>query len=159
MDEDAAEEIVQSTLIKAVSKLSTYRGEAALFTWLATFCRHEISAYYRKRGRVPATDPLVEDVTEIREALESLATLANDDPESQARRNELSRFVQVTLDHLPRHYADVLEWKYLLGLSVAEIAERLELGPKAVESLLTRARSAFRDGFTTLTGSPWSHHA
>ena len=48
---DVAEELVQSTLCRAVTKLHTYRGEAALFTWLCTFCRHEISAHYRKLGR------------------------------------------------------------------------------------------------------------
>jgi DNA-directed RNA polymerase specialized sigma24 family protein len=35
----------------------------------------------------------------------------------------------------------------VLGLSVEEIAERLGLGPKAAESLLSRARQAFREGF------------
>jgi RNA polymerase sigma-70 factor (ECF subfamily) len=63
------------------------------------------------------------------------------------RRAEVARAVQVTLDALPRRYGDVLEWKYVLGLTVDEIAERLGLGPKAVESLLTRARQAFREGF------------
>ena len=33
-----------------------------------------------------------------------------------------------------------------------EIAERLDTTTKAVESLLTRARDAFRDGFATLSG-------
>lgn len=42
-DEDAAEEVVQLTLSKALAKIGTYRGEAALFTWLCTFCRHELS--------------------------------------------------------------------------------------------------------------------
>ena len=49
---DAAEEIVQLTLTKVLRKLSTYRGEAALFTWLCTFCRHEISAHHVRRERV-----------------------------------------------------------------------------------------------------------
>ena len=51
------------------------------------------------------------------------------------------------LDHLPVHYGQVLEWKYTDGLAVKEMAERLEMTPKAVESLLTRARVAFREQF------------
>ena len=51
-DEDDAEEVVQATLIRATRKLSTYRGEAALFTWLCTFCRHEISACFERRASV-----------------------------------------------------------------------------------------------------------
>jgi DNA-directed RNA polymerase specialized sigma24 family protein len=49
----------------------------------------------------------------------------------------------------------VLEWKYIHELSVQEIAERLGVGYKAAESLLTRARAAFREGFS-LTAGEWS---
>jgi hypothetical protein len=38
------------------------------------------------------------------------------------------------------------------GLAVREIGERLGLGPKAAESMLARARGAFREGFAALTG-------
>ena len=41
-------------------------------------------------------------------------------------------------------------WKYLEELPVATIARRLELSEKAAESLLTRARGAFREAFTHL---------
>jgi len=37
----------------------------------------------------------------------------------------------VTLDALPGSYGDALEWKYVQGLSVKEIAARLNLGAKA----------------------------
>lgn len=148
---DAAEEVAQATLCKAVVKIATYRGEAALFTWLCTFCRHELSAYYKKMKRDRAIRDLVEDSPEIRAALDSLDSTL-DDPETIAARGETSRLVQVTLDRLPSRYGDALEWKYIWGMSVNEIATRMNLGPKAVESLLTRARRAFRDGFTTLTG-------
>jgi RNA polymerase sigma-70 factor, ECF subfamily len=40
-DDQGAEEVVQTTLIRAVRKLDTYRGEAALFTWLCTLCRRD----------------------------------------------------------------------------------------------------------------------
>ena len=73
---------------------------------------------------------------------------SRDDPDSELQRRELSRTVQLTLDHLPGRFADVLEWKYLQELSVSEIAERLGVGYKAAESVLTRARAAFREGFS-----------
>ena len=37
-------------------------------------------------------------------------------------------------------------------MSMAEIARRLGRSPKAVESLLTRAREAFRESFSLLSG-------
>jgi RNA polymerase sigma-70 factor (ECF subfamily) len=149
---DAAEEVVQATLFAAISKLRTYRGEAALFTWLCAFCRYEIAGYYKRTSRRPVTVELVEQNPDVMAALESLWVLAGDGPEDALQRDELERLVHVTLDGLPRRYADALEWKYMDGFSVKEIAARLGLTPKAAESLLTRARDAFRDGFTTLMG-------
>src|SRR5215475_10119343 len=69
---DAAEEVVQVTLCKAVSALRSYRGEAALFTWLCTICRREISAHLERRGRGSRQIALVEDSPEVRAALDSL---------------------------------------------------------------------------------------
>lgn len=149
-DAEAAEEVAQSTLCRAIAKLSTYRGEASLLTWLCTFCRHEISAYYERIGRVPLPMDLVEPDAEGTAALESLWVLAADDPEDALRRREVASFVHVVLDGLPSRYADALEWKYVDGLSVKEIASRLGVTAKAAESLLTRARVAFRDAFEAL---------
>lgn len=149
-DADAAEEVVQATLCKAVGKLATYRGEAALFSWLCTFCRHEVSAYYGRRQRTEHQTHLVEDAPDVRAALESLGAVGADGPDEQLRRRELARLVRVTLDSLPERYGDALEWKYIQELSVNEIARRLAIGPKAAESVLTRARGAFRDAFATM---------
>ncbi|UCF68325.1 MAG: RNA polymerase sigma factor [Acidobacteriota bacterium] len=150
-DPDLAEEIVQETLARAIHKLHSFRGEAALFTWLCTFCRREISAHFRRRGREPSRVSLVEDQPQIKQALEALSREATS-AEDELRRREIVRRVHVTLDHLPDKYGRALEWKYMVGLSVHEIASRLGLSGKAAESLLTRARRAFERGFRTLSG-------
>jgi RNA polymerase sigma-70 factor (ECF subfamily) len=137
--------------IRAVRKLHTYRGEAALFTWLCTLCRREIGMWLDRRGRTVEV-ALVEDSPSVRMALDAAASLASGDPEIQAGRRELSQLVQVTLGQLPGQYGQVLEWKYIQGLSVDEIARRLGVGYKATESLLTRARQAFRDAFAVIAG-------
>lgn len=152
-NDEAAEEVVQSALIRAVQKLHTYRGEAAMFTWLCTLCKREI-ANWHKRAEKTHEVSLIEDDPEISATLDALAAIAGHDPETELRHREVSRLVQVTLDHLPGRYADALEWKYIQGLSVDEIAGRLGLGYKATESLLTRARQAFRDGFS-MVASGW----
>jgi RNA polymerase sigma-70 factor (ECF subfamily) len=154
LDADSAEEVAQATLCQAITKLHTYRGEAALFTWLCTFCRHEISAYFKRTNRQPETTDFAEDSPEVRAALESLWVLGGEHPETSLRRQEIARLVHVVLDHLPGRYGDALEWKYLEGISVKEIAIRLGLSPKAAESVLTRARQAFRDGFAAVSGPP-----
>jgi RNA polymerase sigma-70 factor, ECF subfamily len=149
-DEDAAEDIVQATLIQAIRKLSTFRGEAALFTWLVTICRREISAWFERAGR-RSTVSLEEDLPDVRARLEALANLGAGADEA-VHRQEIARLVRVALDFLPARYGDVLEWKYIDEQSVADIAARLDLSPKAAESMLTRARHAFREAFAALTG-------
>ena len=58
LDTATVEDIVQTTLIKAVRNLASYRGEAALFTWLTTICRHELANVIRKAARQPRHDSL-----------------------------------------------------------------------------------------------------
>jgi RNA polymerase sigma-70 factor (ECF subfamily) len=146
-DEDEAREIAQATLERAAFAIASFRGEAALFTWLCTICRREMSAHYRRTRRGGQPVELSEESPEIRAALESLASEPPPGSDAALRRADVARIVQVTLDSLPRRYGDALEWKYVLGLTVEEIAERLSLGPKAAESLLSRARRAFREGW------------
>jgi RNA polymerase sigma-70 factor (ECF subfamily) len=147
-DADAAEEAVQKTLIVGLRKLHTFRGEAALFTWLCAICRHEISAWRLAKGR-QAEFLLSEDAPEVRDQLAAIAMEAMQ-PDEAFARNETARLVQVALDLLPGAYSDLLEWKYIYGLTVAEISERSKTGPKAVESMLARARKAFREVFAVL---------
>jgi RNA polymerase sigma-70 factor (ECF subfamily) len=149
--EHAAEDIVQATLIAAVRGLRTWRGDAALFTWLCTLCRREVMAFIRRTGR-DGTVRAIDDDPFLRGQLESLASTL-DDPERRLERQDLATLVHLTLDYLPERYGDLLEWKYVEGLTVAEIAARLKSTPKSIESMLTRARQAFRDGFTNLVRS------
>ena len=149
-DDNAAEDVVQATLSKAIGKLATYRGEAALLTWLCTFCQHEISGHYTGRQRTAREAPLVEEAPDVRAALESLGAASPDGPDERLRRREVARLVQTTLDYLPDRYGDALEWKYIQELSVQEIAARLKISPKAAESVLSRAREAFRDAFAAV---------
>ena len=145
-DDTVAEEVAQTTLIKALAKLHTYRGEAALFTWLCAFCRREIAAWFERAGNT-AHVSLADDSPDTRAVLDAIAVLSGDDPEQAYQRRELSRAVQEMLDRLPGRYGEALAWKYIEGTSVDEIGRRLGLSYKAAESLLTRARQAFREGF------------
>src|SRR5215212_351533 len=147
-DPDAAEDIVQTSLIAAVRHLSSWRGEASLFTWLCTICRREIAAWQKRTSRRVMV-PIEEDDPGLRAALESIGAAA-EAPDAGLTRADTGRIVQLVLDHLPPRYSRALEWKYLEDLSVDDIAARLQCTPKAAESLLTRARDSFRDAFAAV---------
>jgi RNA polymerase sigma-70 factor, ECF subfamily len=139
---DLAREMAQAALTRALAHLGSYRGDAALLTWLCACCRNEILMRLRRDRSAP---PMVELppadllVAEDRETGEA-ALLAR----------ERALRVHLTLDALPERYASVLEWKYVEHLTTDAIARRLGMGAKAAESLLGRARRAFRAAYDDL---------
>lgn len=154
-DAAAAEDVAQATIVQAMRKLDTWRGDAAVFTWLCAICRREIMAWTSRTGRLP--QPVIEDEAGMAALLDRLAS-GSESPEETAQRHELSALIQSVLDHLPHRYGDILEWKYLRDWPVSRIAERLGVSEKAAESLLTRAKEAFRRGYRALPGAmeTWS---
>jgi RNA polymerase sigma-70 factor (ECF subfamily) len=148
----AAEDIAQATLCRALESLDNFRGEATLMTWLCTLCRREMSVRWQETHDHSSRIVLAEDNPEIRAALESLFAVELGDPLFAADREQVKESILTALDYLPTLYADILEWKYVHDISVADIAQRLGRTPKAVESLLTRAREAFREAFALLHG-------
>jgi RNA polymerase sigma-70 factor, ECF subfamily len=147
---EAAEDVAQTTLYRAMGKLKTYRGEASLLTWLCTFCRHEIYAYAQAHRHVEQIVP-IDDAPEIQAALESLHAVDSTNPHVALDRQQQASLIQRVLDQLPAHYGSVLEWKYIDELPVQQIAARLGIRLRAAESLLARARRAFRDALLSVS--------
>jgi RNA polymerase sigma-70 factor, ECF subfamily len=130
--QDLTEEVLQETWLLAVKQLKKFDPEKGPFaTWLRGLAQNTIRNSVRARKRRLSR-------VRIETALEQ-----GSDPEQQ-RRSE--RVVEV-LSELPEHYAEVLRQKYVEGLTVQEIAARGKESEKAIESLLTRARQAFRSAF------------
>lgn len=152
-DAEACKEVVQSTLIKAMRGLAGFRGDAALFSWLCQICRRQIADYVRASKRHSHNVVLIDDTPGLREALEAIAAPAADEPLQGYGTAETRRLVQSVLDRLPSRYGDVLEWKYIEGRSVEEIGDLLGVGQTAAQSLLARARTAFREALETVFGS------
>jgi len=145
-DRELTREIVQTALANALAKLAGYRGEASLLTWLCSCCRNEMLMHFRRR-RTAAPE------VELDEGLEPASGFAGErpgDPETALLGRERALMVHMALDGLPDRYARALEWKYLDRLAVEEIGRRLDVGAKAAESLLSRARQAFRTGYARI---------
>lgn len=152
-DADASKEVVQATLIKAMRNLATFRGDAALFSWICQICRRQIVDHLRANRRHAQHVVMFEDSPEVRAALESIEAPPQDEPLHQYGSDETRRLVRSVLDRLPSRYGDVLEWKYVEGRSVEEIGDLLGIGHTAAQSLLARARTAFREAVETIFGS------
>ena len=136
------EDIVQTTLIKAIRNLSRFRGDSAIFTWLCGICTKEIINQHRRQTRQGRTI----DFDETAEQAEPVLWIRAEDldPASQHEQSERRRAVVRALNQLPANYSRALELKYGDGFSVEDIAVMLGVSTIAAQSLLARARTAFK---------------
>lgn len=142
--DDAWEDIAQEAMIKAVNALASYKGEASLYTWLCQISRNEIVNWYRKNKRV------VHISLEFDQDERNIVDSVMNEEVSSADNIHTQRIVELILDSLPANYGSILEMKYLAGMSVGEIAKTLGTGEVAVQSVLARARKAFRRSYDEL---------
>lgn len=139
-NEEEAEEILQETLISAYESLSRFGGHSTFYSWLCGIAKHETADYYRKRKIKTILFshlPFLEKLTD--QAL---------GPEERMIEEELKRKMSRIFGRLTEGYRVVLRLKYIDGHSVTQIAQKLGMSAKAVESKLTRARLAFREAWT-----------
>lgn len=140
-----AEELATDTLCHAIRRIKTYRGEASLSTWVTSVARSQVSMHFKKLNRQPPIHSI--DANEhLQSKIEGMAAdLAT--PDQVQETAERQALVHRLLDTLPRDYGDILEWKYIDGLSVDEIAHRLVATTTSIQSKLARAREAFKANF------------
>jgi len=134
-DEAAAEDLLQETLLEAVRSAGSYRGDAALSTWLCAIARRRLARHYEAERRAEAA----------RAGLHLVARSDGADGESGtfddvARRDQIVR----ALGRIPVTHRQVLVLKYLDAMSVEDIASELGRSRVQVQSLLQRARDGLR---------------
>ncbi len=133
---DLADEVIQEAWLTAIRRLKSFDpSRGTFFDWLrgiaANAVRNALRARQRQQKRtrqlVPADDACA--------------------PEPDSIATDQAEHVATALAELPEHYEAVLRAKYLDQLPVNAIADERGETPKAVESLLTRARQAFREAY------------
>jgi len=151
-DIEAARDVVQFTLVKAVRNLAAYRGEAALFSWLCQICLRQIFDVYRSKQRLSRQLAPLDHEPFDRAAPERVRGPVELEPQQAFDAAESADLIRSVLGALPGRYGDVLEWKYIHGRSVEEIGTLLGTGQLSAQSMLARARNAFRGSFWSLLG-------
>ena len=146
------EEVVQETLVRAIRDLDRYdpdRSSGNIFPWLCGLARNEIQ---RVLAREKFAVGLPSLWARMDEDLRTIFARLEDEPlaEETLRREETREMVNTTMSQLPPQYREVLEAKYIRDSTVRDMAAALAITEKAVESRLSRARTAFRETFLSL---------
>ncbi len=143
-----AQDVLQDALIAALKSLHSFRGDSSLYSWLCGVAWNKAADLRRREYRMAQVEQ--RSIKDLRETKELEITPA---PDSALLRQENKERVHQTLSSLPAHYRQVLVLKYAEGLPVEDIAHIMRRTFKSTESLLTRARSAFRESYVA-TATP-----
>jgi RNA polymerase sigma-70 factor (ECF subfamily) len=145
-DANMAEELVQTAFLRCVRSIRTFDpARGRLFPWLKAILRNArndaLSAGRNIGNYVPASGA-ADIACPVLEAIDTAPL-----PDAVLEREDVKLLVHETLVELPARFHDALHMKYLERLSMADMARRGAGSEKAVESLLTRSREAFRKLF------------
>lgn len=134
-----AQDIVQETLISGLNSLPNFNFKSSLFSWLCSIAKHETADFYRKRKLK----------TILFSKMPFLQNWADDalGPQGKYLKEELKEEIIFVLENLTEGYSKILRLKYIEGLSMKAIAQKLSITVKAVESRLYRARKKFRSAW------------
>jgi RNA polymerase sigma-70 factor (ECF subfamily) len=135
------DEILQDTFLRAFRSLDKceWRGGAAFFGWLASLARHALSDAIRRTQQQSLRNP----------GVISVSGLPAGDPTASrvARREERFDRLEDALRQLPPDYLEVLHLARIEGLTLKEIAARMDRTPNAVKHLLSRAVQELKKRF------------
>jgi RNA polymerase sigma-70 factor (ECF subfamily) len=144
-DEQDAGDLCQEVCIRVLLGQETFRGDAKFSTWLYRVTLNSYMDLKRKRSRSRETREADLGLNDYKTALDNYVCL-----KAQARSHLLADRVQATLRHLTPRQCRLLEWKYVEGLTNAEIAALLHIQEESVWQCMRRARAAFRLSYKLL---------
>mgnify|MGYP002622905453 FL=1 len=133
-DRHLSEDVVSEAVLALVRAAACETVIENPMAWLKSVASNKLRDHFRAAARV-------------QHHVDKVARSASDDNDAprQQELTERRREVLQAMDGLPDQQRLALEWKYVDRLSVREIAGRLETSEKAAESILFRARRAFRE--------------
>jgi len=154
-DRHVCEDVVQEALLAAIAQLDRYdpdRCGGDIFPWLTGLARNAIRRALSRR-----TSPAALEAVWLRMDRQLLGLYGAIEVEplddELIGREETRDMVNATMSQLPCRYGRALEAKYLHNQTVSQMAAATGQTAKAVESMLTRARKAFRKTFLALSRS------
>lgn len=143
-----AEDAVQEAYLHAWRGLDKFRADAALSTWLVRIVANQALGRLRRTkakiipldAAMPSSEPglqaaLTDDPTHL--------------PEKFAMRAQMRQLIEARIDVLPEVFRSVFVLRAIEEMSVAEVAQVLDIQEATVRSRFFRARSLMREGLAS----------
>jgi RNA polymerase sigma factor (sigma-70 family) len=139
-DADAADEVAQESLARAVDAINCPGRTANLGAYVAGIARHVIADHFRARARLVSIESLESA------AAGSLCDTAPDALSALCSEGEIER-VRRALERLPAGDRDLVRLCYYEGLSPAQVATRMGVPPETIRQRKLRALQRLREAF------------
>lgn len=146
-NEQDAEDIMQETFLSVYKKIGKFRGDSKFSSWLYRIASNAALDLLRAKGRKEGRDTAFDDMREIEDEEYDPADEETLHPEDELLQNESLESVRGALAEMPTK----LRVAYLLymvdGLSLQEVAEKLEIKLSAAKVRVYRARKFLKEYF------------
>ena len=134
-----AEDLTQEIFVHLYRNIGSYRGEAALATWVYRVALNQCAKHAQKRQPHNVA---------LEEQNEQATADWRSDPEQSAVKGELSEQVHEALERLSPLHKEVVVLHELYGLTYQECAQTLEVPIGTVKSRLFNAIRRLRDSLS-----------
>jgi RNA polymerase sigma-70 factor (ECF subfamily) len=136
-----AYDATQDAFVHAFSRLETFRGQSAFYSWLFRIAVNAAVSRKRKSRRAPASI----DAAREQSGTEPIDVHPASEPSHAMEVSENQRLVRAALAELSDEFRTVLVLKEMEDLKYEEIAEIVGCPVGTVRSRIHRARAELRD--------------
>lgn len=145
-DDAEAEDAVQETYVKAFANLDSFRGDAALATWLTRIALNEaLGRRRRHKTRVDFNASLTGDDPTGASVIMFPSSISASNPEMDVARQQIRSLLEKAVDELPESFRVVFVLRDIEDMSIEETARQLSIRPQTVKTRLHRARARIRE--------------
>ncbi len=144
-DRQEAEDLTQEVFLRLYRSRHTYQPRARFATWLFHVSQNVARNALRSRRRRPALRLEALASPADPGAAEAYLTDRGEEPSRPMERTELAGVVRAAVSALGQRQRAAMELHQFHDRTYAQIAEELDMTPKAAKSLLYRARNELRE--------------
>ena len=141
---ELAEDLAQEVFLRVYRARESYVPGSKFVTWLYTIANHVVANARRSRSRHPETT-LPGGSSGSMGLASMLQVSSGQMPARQFDKAEMREIVQAAVESLAERQRMAVLLSKFEGMSYAEIGQSMDMSPKAVKSLIARARENLRE--------------
>lgn len=144
-DHHDAQDIASSVFLKLCTYLQQFRGDSKLSTWIFAVTANAAIDFARRRKPQDSLDREIGG--KDGEPMERQVPDRNPGPEELMEKEDLKRHMLSLVQRLPEMQREILELRFIVGLSYQEISEELGIEMGTVKSRINRAVASLREAY------------